>query len=612
MPYPTGALNMPWMSNPATPYNMPAGIGTQQQGCPNAVGWQPGMAPVQMPYAAPPQAAYDNACQGRPQRSAEDNFGPGDQVEIWSNSIARWCRGTVERVEGGFVHVAFVAPDGKARSKGVPLGHEQIRKVAGATGVFNPHETFVIDTPGACPSQASRSRPPDGGSFIPQKQMAQIQRQQQQQQMGQPQAPQLHTVVVDSQEDIVDPRTGKKRVAKVSKGALHGGHLESVFSMDEHGQEVAHPGAKFKGNKSASRLANTVVQQGMHLAYGVDQEHTDILDSQWRVGGGQDLLAALFSGIARDQRELGGAIEQLAGETQKVLASQPSLVEATVPAKVYGDLHGQFRDMLLHLFHWGFPEANGGPTLIFNGDWADRGKHQLEVVCLVFALKVVFPQSVWLVRGNHEDDFQNQAMDHTGFGAHCCQRLGDSIGGRIFTAIHKAFQWLPLGCVLGRKILIVHGGIGDGRWELSHIARAQRPLSHEALTQDPILYNVLWSDPIPDDPSPQDTFGVHDSPRDHHQHMILTFGSDVTAAFCARNRIEAVIRSHQAIARGYGYDVMHDGRCIRVFSARDYEGYGNDGCVLMVLEGNPRQHGGPHLLIRPQVVRSLAMPKPDD
>ncbi len=40
---------------------------------------------------------------------------------------------------------------------------------------------------------------------------------------------------------------------------------------------------------------------------------------------------------------------------------------------------------------------------VFLGDIVDRGKHSLEVLCLLLALKVQYPQRVFLVRGNHED-----------------------------------------------------------------------------------------------------------------------------------------------------------------------------------------------------------------
>ena len=43
-----------------------------------------------------------------------------------------------------------------------------------------------------------------------------------------------------------------------------------------------------------------------------------------------------------------------------------------------------------------------------------------------------------------------------------------------------------------------------------------------------------------------------------------------------------VVRSHQSKKYGLGFDLMHDEKLIRVFSARDYEGHCNDGAVLLV------------------------------
>ncbi len=31
---------------------------------------------------------------------------------------------------------------------------------------------------------------------------------------------------------------------------------------------------------------------------------------------------------------------------------------------------------------------------LFNGDFVDRGPHSLEVICVLFALKIVFPKQV--------------------------------------------------------------------------------------------------------------------------------------------------------------------------------------------------------------------------
>ena len=69
-------------------------------------------------------------------------------------------------------------------------------------------------------------------------------------------------------------------------------------------------------------------------------------------------------------------------------------------------------------------------------------------------------------------------------------------------------------------------------------------------------------------------FGVHESPRNT---TAVLFGWDITKTFCARNGLAMVVRSHQSKKYGLGFDLMHDEKLIRVFSARDYEGHCNDG-----------------------------------
>jgi len=47
---------------------------------------------------------------------------------------------------------------------------------------------------------------------------------------------------------------------------------------------------------------------------------------------------------------------------------------------------------------------------IFNGDFVDRGAHQLECVVLLFSLKLMYPDQIFLLRGNHEFRAQNMSM----------------------------------------------------------------------------------------------------------------------------------------------------------------------------------------------------------
>merc|ERR1712194_657116 len=195
-------------------------------------------------------------------------------------------------------------------------------------------------------------------------------------------------------------------------------------------------------------------------------------------------------------------------------------------------------------------------------------------------------------------------MGKCGFRSECQARLGGQIGSRVFPTITETFDMLPFGCVIGSKILVVHGGIGDGEWNIEQLRQVQRPIDHDKLFATPTLYNILWSDPIAEDV--EDCYGVHDSPRDGHASVIRSFGPDVTERFCRRNGLDMVVRSHQVLNKGRGYEVMHHSKCVRVFSARDYEGCENDGSILSI-----ESSGSGPLVVRPQVIRSIKCESPN-
>lgn len=96
---------------------------------------------------------------------------------------------------------------------------------------------------------------------------------------------------------------------------------------------------------------------------------------------------------------------------------------------------------------------------MFLGNYVDRGKCSLEVIMTLFALKLKFPNSIYLLRGAHEDRNINQ---DEGLGLECHQRLGDDIQNpnSVFNKINEVFDYLPLAAVLNNEILCVHSGIG--------------------------------------------------------------------------------------------------------------------------------------------------------
>lgn len=109
--------------------------------------------------------------------------------------------------------------------------------------------------------------------------------------------------------------------------------------------------ARFEQNSRVWRRiegrARRVVTAAASLTAYVVEETEDMYHSDWRTEGGA--LAELFTSEYIDTLMI------LAKAGAKLLASQPVLAEAKVPCRIFGDIHGQLRDLLLLFAAFGFP-----------------------------------------------------------------------------------------------------------------------------------------------------------------------------------------------------------------------------------------------------------------
>jgi hypothetical protein len=110
-------------------------------------------------------------------------------------------------------------------------------------------------------------------------------------------------------------------------------------------------------------------------------------------------LPAMKTHLLREGRLAKTDAIDLIKATKAVLSKEPNLLRLRDPIAVCGDLHGQFYDLVKLL------EVAGDPAktqYLFLGDYVDRGCFSTECLFYLFALKLTYPKTLFLLRGNHE------------------------------------------------------------------------------------------------------------------------------------------------------------------------------------------------------------------
>ncbi|KAL4200462.1 hypothetical protein AMTRI_Chr03g149720 [Amborella trichopoda] len=265
-------------------------------------------------------------------------------------------------------------------------------------------------------------------------------------------------------------------------------------------------------------------------------------------------------------------IADLCDTAERIFSCEPSVLQIKAPVKIFGDLHGQFGDLMRLFDEYGSPSTAGDITYIdylFLGDYVDRGQHSLETITLLLALKVEYPHNVHLIRGNHEAADINALF---GFRIECIERMGERDGIWVWHRINRLFNWLPLAALIEKKIICMHGGIGRSINHVEQIENIQRPISMEAGSV--VLMDLLWSDPTEND----SVEGLRPNARGPG---LVTFGPDRVMEFCNNNDLQLIVRAHECVMDGF--ERFAQGHLITLFSATNYCGTANNAGAILVL-----------------------------
>ncbi|KAI5200743.1 hypothetical protein E4T39_05620 [Aureobasidium subglaciale] len=264
----------------------------------------------------------------------------------------------------------------------------------------------------------------------------------------------------------------------------------------------------------------------------------------------------------------------LLSECTKVLEKEPNLLEMDAPITVCGDVHGQYYD-LMKLF-----EVGGDPAdtrYLFLGDYVDRGYFSIECVLYLWALKIWYPNTLWLMRGNHEC---RHLTDYFTFKLECKHKYSEA----VYEACMKSFCALPLAAVMNKQFLCIHGGLSPELHtleDLKSIDRFREPPTHG------LMCDILWADPLEDfgQEKTQEYF-VHN----HVRGCSYFFSYPAACAFLEKNNLLSIIRAHEA--QDAGYRMYRKTRTtgfpsvMTIFSAPNYLDVYNNKAAVLKYENN--------------------------
>ncbi|XP_066903080.1 uncharacterized protein [Halyomorpha halys] len=188
---------------------------------------------------------------------------------------------------------------------------------------------------------------------------------------------------------------------------------------------------------------------------------------------------------------------QISGTITELFKQEKRMLILKSPIYIIGDVHGNIQDLCcFERDIWPLGISLLPCNLLFLGDYVDRGESSIETVAYLFAQKIRYPQTVFLVRGNHEiRTTQRQNVNYSTFYKECTKRCGTELGNTLWNAVNDAFDCMPLAALVDQKVFCCHGGIPPP-WVCPTIQAIQNipiPLPNPEING--IAWELMWNDP---------------------------------------------------------------------------------------------------------------------
>ncbi|ETO10375.1 hypothetical protein RFI_27003 [Reticulomyxa filosa] len=267
-------------------------------------------------------------------------------------------------------------------------------------------------------------------------------------------------------------------------------------------------------------------------------------------------------GLLEEHFKKEGRLEQKAAmrivqTCAEILKKEPNTLYLNDPIGIVGDVRGQYFDLLKAMETIGDP-AN--TQYLFLGSYVNRGCLSCECVLLLFAYKITFKDSFFMLRGNQD----TRAMSTFFSFKDECKRAKKKLcpyirkykyNLELYDAIMNCFDCLPIVAILNKRIFCCHGGISPDIYTIEEIDKLNR---FQEVPEEGPMCDLLWSDPADeyqidedDETKESEEKNVSWFAFNETRQRSYVFGISAIDDFLKRNKLDSIIRGHEANFDGY-------------------------------------------------------------
>jgi predicted phosphodiesterase len=224
---------------------------------------------------------------------------------------------------------------------------------------------------------------------------------------------------------------------------------------------------------------------------------------------------------------------------------------------IVSDLHGDSKSLFRILSEIDYEQFLSNPMnkLVFLGDYIDRGSDSISIMYSVCYLKSTYPDSVILMRGNHEAAAEFPFSPHD-----FPYEIEDRFGNRwreIYKKLLSMFTLLTLATLVRHRLLLVHGGLPTEDAAPTNF-RKSIAFAQKNHVRSRVFEELLWNDPLQID----EIRGQERSRRGFGRY----FGPNMTLRWLQASGAKAIVRGHEPC---HGFKLDQNNMIMTLFSCME-------------------------------------------